>query len=75
MANYVQSGYKSPGVQITVDAGEEGTINIAADTLVLNGEKQTLREWVRRGVLRTVTATGSVNTYYIESPPEGVGKI
>lgn len=68
MANFIKTGYLSPGVTFTVDGG--GSAVSLSDTLVLNGTKLPISEWVRTGVIRFKSNSGNVNTYHLMANPE-----
>lgn len=73
MAAFTQAGYLSPGKTFTVDGGV--TPVAITDTLVLNGVKQTLREWIRRGRISLVSVNVNINTYMVLSTPEKEGQM
>lgn len=73
MAAFTVTGYKSPGVTFDVDGGGSAVAN--TDTLKLNGVKQTVQEWVKRGCIRLSSTTGNVNTYHVLWNPEMVGQM
>ena len=71
MATLIASGYKSPGAPFAV---AYVTAPVDSDTLVVNGVRQTILEWKRRGVLTVtnINTTGKTITFYPYANPEQV---
>lgn len=70
MAAFTVSGYKSPGQTFTVT---NATAPANTDTLTLHGIKQTVAEWIKRGVIRFVGSVTTTHTYHLMANPEIVG--
>ena len=71
MAAFTVSGYKTPGQTFTVT---NATAPVDADTLTLNGVKQTLANWKKCGVVEFVGTVSTTHTYHLSANPEIVGQ-
>ena len=72
MATFTQAGrvYAGQKTLVIVDGGTAPVER--SDTLKLNGRTLTMLEWIRRGVLRTVSTTGYAISYLVQAEPESV---
>lgn len=73
MAAFSVTGYVSPGQTFTVNGGASAVAN--NDTIRINGVKQTVLEWIRRGFIEFKSNSGNVNTYYTLWNPEMCGQM
>jgi hypothetical protein len=73
MPAFVVTGKKIAGNTFTVNGGAANVL--PTDTLTINGVKQTVLEWIRRGRIRQVSVAGFVTTYHVLSSPEKEGGI
>lgn len=72
MAAFTQAGnvYAGQKTPVTVNGGASPVA--LTDTLVLNGVKFTMSEWIKRGCLDPATVVGNVNTYTVINNPRSV---
>lgn len=72
MTTFTVSGYKSPGNSFTINGG--GAAPAKTDFIVLNGVKQTLAEWIARGILTITGTVSTTSTFYVFANPEMIGQ-